>query len=178
MVASFCVSNSRLGCGVCVDGRLLPNERFTVAHPGDELTLDMPGARLMPNPRCTPACSLEAMITPAICFEGRLLPADSLGGGSDGLAQRTVIAQDQPWELTVAPGLYFVRVAGGEFVAADGWSGEAGGMFGLLVDAERERAVVDGAPFYAECMGKPQSDGGSDSRGTEIDGGVTSGGGS
>lgn len=175
MIASFCISGR--GCARCIDGILPPIESFTVAHPGDELTIAMPGARVTANPRCVPACEFAASAWPAICFEGQLLPSYTLGAPYYTAAQRTVIAQDQPWALTAAPGLYFVQVGGGEFVAPGGLSGEAGGMFGLLVDPGRERAVVDSAPFYAACLASPSSDGGSDSGGVEADGGLASDGG-
>jgi hypothetical protein len=172
VVASYCISNTRLGCGVCVDGILLPNESFTVAHPGDELTIAMPEARLTANPRCTPACSLAATITPAQCYQGRLSPPSF--SGADDAVQSTLIVEDEPWALTVAPGLYFLQVTGGEYVAADGWSGDANGTFGLLVDPEGERGVVDGAPFYAACRASYSADAGSDSGVAEPDGGLTS----
>jgi hypothetical protein len=175
-IGSFCIGNAQLGCGLCVDRALPRNESVTLAHPGDELTISMPGARLMTNPRCTPACSLEVVITPAICFEGHLWPADILGG-YEGVAQRTVVAEDEPWALAVPPGLYFAKVAGGEFAAPDGWSGEASGTFALLVDAQRERASLNADAFYAECLASNQPDAGSDAVGIGSDAGAASDGG-
>ena len=180
VIASFCISGR--GCARCIDGNLPPTESFTVAHSGDELTVGMPGARVTANPRCTPACEFAASAWPAVCFEGQLLPSFMLGAPHYTPVQRTVIAQDQPWALTAPPGLYFVQVGGGEFVAEDGLRGGAEGMFGLLVDPVRERAIVDSAPFYAACLASPSSDGGSDLAGgdagdIEADGGVASDGG-
>jgi hypothetical protein len=136
----------------------------------------MPGARLTANPRCTPACSLEVVIAQATCFEGYLLPEYRLGG-SEGVAQRTVIAQDQPWTLAVAPGLYFLTVSGGEFSAPDGLSGEASGTFGLHVDPDRERTKLDAASFYTECRARSTRDAGGDVVGIDADGGAAADGG-
>ena len=169
IIGSYCVDNAQLGCGVCVDRIMSPNDSFTVAHPGDELTIAMPGARLVAHPRCTPACSLEVVIARATCFQGSLLPEDRLGF-PEGVAQRTVIAQDQPWTLAVAPGLYFLSVNGGEFSAPDGFSGEASGTFGLLVDPDRERTSLDAAPFYADCRASSLPDAGGNGAGGDADG--------
>jgi hypothetical protein len=173
IIGSFCIDNAQLGCGSCVDRRLPHIESFTVAHPGDELRIAMPDARLVANPRCNPACSLEAVITVATCFEGDLLSAYSLGD-SEGVAQRTVFAQDQAWTLAVSPGLYFLTVSGGEFSASDGWRGDASGTFGLLVDRDRERTSVGAARFYAECLARSIPDAGGDLVGIDADAGVAS----
>lgn len=159
VIGSFCIDNAQLGCGICADGTLPHVESFTLAHPGDALRIAMPGARLMASPRCNPPCSLEAVVTLATCFQGQLLPEYSLGE-SEGVAQRTVFAQDQPWTLAVSPGLYFLTVSGGVFSADDGWRGEATGTFGLLVDEHRERASVSAASFYAECRASSIPDAG------------------
>jgi len=176
VIGSYCVDNLSLGCGVCVDKVWLPSRSFTVAHPGDELTIAMPGARLSTNPRCTPACSLEVVITSTACFQGQVLPKNKVDGVYAD-AQRTVIAQDQPWTLTAAPGLYFVTVNGGEFSTPEGLSGGPSGIFGLLVDPDRERTIVDAATFYADCRASSLPDAGSDAAGIDADGGVASDGG-
>jgi len=170
------LANLSLSCGVCVDKIWRPSEAFTVAHPGDELTIAMPGARLVAHPRCTPACSLEVVITPAVCFQGSLLPKYKV----DGLyvdAQRTVIAQDQPWTLTAAPGLYFLTVNGGEFSTPRGHKGEPSGTFGLLVDPDRLRTIADAASSGADCRASSTPDAGADAAASDADGGAASDGG-
>jgi hypothetical protein len=75
--------------------------------------------------------------------------------------RQTPIEQDQPWTISVPPGLYFVSLSGGQFSTQDGGSGEAAYYFGVLVDPERERAIVPTWPFHARCAGSgPDADGG------------------
>jgi hypothetical protein len=178
-ISSYCIDNAQLGCGLCADRLLRRSETFTVTHPGDELTVAMPGARFTTSPRCVPACSLEALIAPAICFRGQLAPPGARFGGSELVSQRTLISQDTPWTLAVPPGLYFITIVGGDFATTDGWTGGASGMFGLLVDPERDRGSVNADTLDAECPKSSSADagidaGGVDSGGVDADGGVTS----
>jgi hypothetical protein len=129
---SYCVTGA--GVGVCADTFDQDPKRLTVVKPGDEVTISMPGATL------TGGDSAFA-VRPLGCH-GQELATVPLG--PDGAR----------WAVDLEPGAYELQVFV-HFEAEDGTSGDSSGSLGLLVDPDREPAIVKAKPGLFVC---PPSD--------------------
>jgi hypothetical protein len=119
----------------CADRPILV-ARFTVVRPGDELTISAPEAQLLPGERCQPACPPRVRIAP-VC--DRREEAVTL-----------VFQEDVAWPIELPDGIYAVEVET-HADADSGWRGSLGYGFGLVVDPERPRAIVEASDFDSEC---------------------------
>jgi hypothetical protein len=122
-------------CGGCADTNIEP-ARFSVVHPGDELTFAMVEGVLVTGPRCQPACPPTLRIDRIDC---------------DGLEHvDRLLTEDQSWTVGLAPGTYWIWLDT-SFVADDGETGQTYTGFGLVIDASVERSVVDAKEAPQAC---------------------------
>jgi hypothetical protein len=141
---SYCGGPADPSCGFgCADRGAFPAQ-YTVVHPGDELTISMPDGKLVPGPNCDPACPPSYRLQ-AIC--PRRAEVDA------------AFVEDEPLRIEVPQGIY-TMIADSHLEGDEGWIGGASGIFGLIVDAERERAIVAAGAVSSACAAP--SDAGAD----------------
>ncbi|HET8933715.1 MAG TPA: hypothetical protein VFN67_09760 [Polyangiales bacterium] len=126
---SFCAwggGGPRCNNSLCAD-RGYDTHESTVVHPGDEVTFSMPDGTLMSGgSACMPEC-------PPVL---RIFVQDCKGQYRE--VQRTALNEDAPWLVSLPPGEYTL-VADAHFTDEGGGGGGTSAIFGLIVDAERER---------------------------------------
>lgn len=132
---NFCTYDKEIDCGYCVDSAAVPAKHFTVVHSGDTITIGMPdGALTNPGPEtCQPECPPHVLVFPhcAHDYETRLL------------------TEDEAWTVDLAPGAYDI-VVGASFEAG-ALSGRTSQSFGLLVDDNHERAIIEAGSPGTTC---------------------------
>jgi hypothetical protein len=108
-------------------------------HPADEVTFSMPDGMLMSGgSACMPEC-------PPIL---RIFVQDCKGQFRE--VERTALNEDAPWRVSLAPGEYTL-VAEAHFTGDDGGGGGTSAIFGLIVDAERERGRAEPPRRIQDC---------------------------
>ena len=131
---SYCTQQVDLtglgGTGVCADTPDLDPERLTVVRSGDAVTISMPGAVLS-------GADAGVTVRPLGCRDRETARVPL---GPDGIE----------WTVDLEPGAYELQVFV-RFEAKDGLSGDGAASLGLLVDPEREPAIIKAEPGLFVC---------------------------
>jgi hypothetical protein len=129
---SYCitkVTKSGEGAGACADTAFPHPEQLSIARPHEPIMIEITGASLRVNGGCSPACPSTVTVSPLGCGPDRAVASFELESAS------------MSWSVDLEPGAYELVVFA-YFQREDGSSGDTSGGIGLLVDPDRERAVV------------------------------------
>jgi hypothetical protein len=132
---SYCGGPADPSCGFGCADRAYAAVQFTIVHPGDELTISMPAGKLVPGPHCNPECPPTWRLQ-AIC--PRRAEVDA------------AFVEDVAFRVEVSAGLYTL-IADSHLEGDEGWAGSSSGVFGLIVDADRDRAIVPADSVSTAC---------------------------
>jgi hypothetical protein len=133
------VNESGAGEGICTDTAFPHPDELSVVRPGDTITITLEGADIVVSTGCSQAST---------CPIVTIYP---LGCGPDrAVAEFELIGSTTAWKVELEPGAYELLV----FLYFDdgaGTSGDVSGAVGLLVDREREPAIVPVEEGHAVC---------------------------
>ena len=119
-------------------GRVRPRT-VTLVNPGDEITVEAPGARIIRRPGCN---------DPREC--GGRVVVRSLGCARE-VTSFVLGASTTRWRVGLAPGAYALEISI-DFVTDDDLTGDASAVAGLLVSPQkRDPVVVRARPVMAGC---------------------------
>jgi hypothetical protein len=139
---SYCitkVSASGEGEGVCADSSFQPPEELSVVRPQAKIAIALTGATVDEAPEgCSPACPSTVTVYPLGCGPDRAVAGFALSGAKTA------------WTVDLEPGAYELAVFA-YFKAEDGSTGDTSGVVGLLVDPNRESAIVPIDATLAVC---------------------------
>jgi hypothetical protein len=138
---SYCitkVSPSGEGEGVCADTAFPHPRELSVVRPGEQVTIEIAGASLRTNGGCSPACASTVTVHPLGC------------GPEQAVASFELESASMAWVVDLEPGGYEL-VAFAYFETGDGSSGDTSGGLGVLVDPDREPAIIPVDERLAVC---------------------------
>ncbi|MGH3031913.1 MAG: hypothetical protein ACRDNE_14355 [Gaiellaceae bacterium] len=125
---SSCVSGP--GTAVCIDTDDQQPEDLSVVRPGEEIVLRLRGASVTDG---------RAAVGPLPDCENTTVAEIELEPGAE-----------TRWHVDLPPGQYELEVFA-RFEAAGGWSGDASGSLGLLVDATEPREILPVPDTFVGC---------------------------
>jgi hypothetical protein len=139
---SYCIthlSEGGLGEGLCVDTLRPHPAELSVVAPGDEITISLPGATIVTEPPgCSGPCDSTVSLRP-------------LGCGEEQEATRVLDEDGLTWTVDLEPGAYQLDVFVQHFDDGKGMTGDTSGSLGLLVDADRDPAIIPVDESLAVC---------------------------
>ena len=141
---SYCItsvsSNGEEGAGICTDSAFPHPKELTVARPGESIRITIVGTHLVVPAGCTPASGCASAVT--------IYP---LGCGPDrAVADFELSKATTRWDVDLEPGAYELSVFA-YFDDGAGTSGDVSGALGLLVDPDREPAIIPVDESLAVC---------------------------
>jgi hypothetical protein len=123
---SFCVTDPAAGTGICADTPDLDPEQVSIVGPGEEVSVAFADGG---------NGELSLAARPLGCTDRELAPIDLVDG---------------QWTVDLEPGAYELQ-AFATFGDATAPSGDTAGSLGLLVDPDREPAIVRAEPELFAC---------------------------
>ncbi len=141
---SYCITSvsdsSNEGAGICTDSAFPHPKELTVARPGESIRITIVGTHLVVPAGCTPAsgCASAVTIYPLGCGPERVVADFELSKATT------------RWDVDLQPGAYELSVFA-NFDDGAGTSGDVSGALGLLVDPDREPAIVPVDESLAVC---------------------------
>lgn len=143
LTGSYCAG--RCQSFVCVDSTADRGTWYTVVHPGDEVVFSMPAGTLMGggalcNPDCPPTLYISEFCESPMTYLTSM-----------------PLQEDHAWRVSLPPGSY-VLSAQSHFTGDDGSHGSTSSHFGLIVDPQRDRAIVPPSDPPAQCQHKTPLD--------------------
>jgi hypothetical protein len=139
---SFCVTKvneSGQGQGVCGDSPFQHPKELNVVQPHEEVMIDLTDAAAVDRPEgCSPACPSTVTVHPLGCGPDRAVTDFEL------------VSAKTAWTVDLEPGAYELAVFA-YFETQDGRTGDTSGVLGLLVDSERQPAVIPIDKAWAVC---------------------------
>jgi hypothetical protein len=133
----YCIEHTGCGATSCTLGPAEPTQT-TLVRPGDEVLFSVTNGELVAGRRCTPACPPILRVQKLDC---QRWPVD-----------HATLIDGKPWTVDLGAGNYWVEL-NSYFITRDGWSGQIGVGFGLVVSSNGARVVREGAPSDGGCDG-------------------------
>ena len=141
---SYCItsvsSNGEEGAGICTDSAFPHPQKLTVVRPGEPIRITIVGTHIVVPAGCTPAsgCASAVTIYPLGC------------GPERAVADFELPKATTRWDVDLVPGAYELSVFA-NFDDGAGTSGDVSGALGLLVDPDREPAIMPVDASLAVC---------------------------
>jgi hypothetical protein len=137
---SYCitsVSSSGEGQGICTDAAFPHPKELSVVHPDETVTIAIEGTALDTS-HCSPSCPSMVTVYRLGCGPERTVTTFELESAT------------MPWDVALEPGAYELSVFA-YFDDGAGTSGDVAGTLGLLVEPDREPAIIPIDESLAVC---------------------------